>query len=78
MAIAITTARVRNWHKRNLAAADERVATVTVCGNHTPENQHLQIVIRNTRDQRLLVTFTPEEARQFVAQVQHCMERLSF
>ena len=76
MATAIVTARVRNWHKRNLAAAEERVATVTVCGNAAPGNEHLQLVVRNSKDQRILVTFTPEEALQFAAMVEHCMSRV--
>ena len=65
--------KTRNWHRRNLAAAQEVDTTATVCSGG---DAFVFVQIRLKSDLgNLNLTMTPAETRDLIAQLTHCVSR---
>lgn len=74
-------ATVRNWHKRNLYAANKLPVSL-MChaqgiAEGTPGGAYFQIRVRSDDKGSLMIIMTPQQAVDFLRQVQHCTERFT-
>lgn len=72
-------AMVRNWYKRNLRAASKLPVTILCHGQRAeaPGGAYFQIRVRSEDKGSLAITMAPQQAVDFLRQVQHCTERFS-
>ena len=70
-----TTARVRNWHKRNLRSAAV-IPVEILCHATGGDDPQFQLRLKSDHRGSLHVLFTKDEARRFALLVKDCMKKV--